>query len=148
MLDRPNAAEAEPKTAAASGRAHVLLAEDNEINTLLACAILEQVGFSVECVANGADAVQAATSAAFDLILMDVQMPQMDGLEATRLIRALEGQAARTPIIAMTANASQNDKDACLAAGMNDFVSKPFDPEAFVAVLARIAAQSQDAVAA
>jgi CheY-like chemotaxis protein len=138
MLDRPNAAEAEPKTAAASGRAHVLLAEDNEINTLLACAIL----------ANGADAVQAATSAAFDLILMDVQMPQMDGLEATRLIRALEGQAARTPIIAMTANASQNDKDACLAAGMNDFVSKPFDPEAFVAVLARIAAQSQDAVAA
>jgi signal transduction histidine kinase/CheY-like chemotaxis protein len=122
--------------AASSGR--VLLAEDNEINTLLARTILEQVGFSVTCVVNGLEAVAAAEVGAYDLILMDVQMPQLDGLEATRRIRAMGGPGAQTPIIAMTANAMRQDRDACLAAGMDDFVSKPIDAAQFLSVLDRV----------
>jgi CheY-like chemotaxis protein len=118
----------------------VLLAEDNEINTLLAKTILEQVGFTVECAANGREAVEAASLRPFDLILMDVQMPEMDGLEATRRIRAMSGPAAQTPIIAMTANIMKSDRDICLEAGMNDFIAKPFDPEAFLGVLDRLVA--------
>ena len=81
--------------------------------------------------------MQAAQTGAFDLILMDVQMPEMDGLQATRGIRSLEGSAASTPIIAMTANAMRSDQDACLAAGMDEFISKPIDPEGFLGTLER-----------
>jgi signal transduction histidine kinase/CheY-like chemotaxis protein len=122
---------------AASG--HVLLAEDNDINALLASTILQQVGFSVHRVCNGREAVGAAAQEAFDLIVMDVQMPVMDGLEAARRIRAQGGAAAVVPIIAMTANAMRSDREACLASGMNDFIAKPFDPEAFLRVLQRVA---------
>jgi len=118
--------------------ARVLLAEDNEINVLLARTILEQVGFSVTCVGNGEDAVRAASTEAFDLILMDVQMPVMDGLEATRRIRAKGGLLATVPIVAMTANAMRQDRLACLEAGMNDFVSKPIDAGVFLGVLERL----------
>ena len=145
------AGEAAPQTADApcvgDDCARVLLAEDNEINTLLACTILEQVGFSVTCVANGAAAVEAACSQAFDLILMDVQMPVMDGLEATRRIRAKGGALASVPIVAMTANAMRQDRQACLEAGMNEFIAKPIDAGVFLGVLDRLMGQdaAQDA---
>ncbi|MBS0412437.1 MAG: response regulator, partial [Proteobacteria bacterium] len=124
----------------AAGRGRLLLAEDNEINTLLACTVLEEAGYSVECAVNGEEAVAAVQARAFDLVIMDVQMPRMDGLQATRAIRALDGPRSRTPILAMTANAMRSDREACLAAGMDDFVSKPIDPEAFLRVVSRFAA--------
>ena len=102
---------------------------------MLARTILEQAGFVVTCVVNGAQALEAASCAEFDVILMDVQMPVMDGLEATRRIRALGGEAGLVPIVAMTANAMPSDRDACLAAGMTAFISKPFEPSTFLAVL-------------
>jgi PAS domain S-box-containing protein len=122
----------------------VLLAEDNAINTLLATTLLTAVGYGVEAVVNGAEAVAAAQRTRFDLILMDVHMPVMDGFEATRRIRALDGEAAAVPIVAMTANAMASDRDACLEAGMNDFVSKPFDAEAFLAVVACYVEQARN----
>ena len=124
----------------AGGR--ILLAEDNEINALLASTILEEAGFSVEAVVNGAEAVEAAKRGGFDLILMDVQMPVMDGLQATRLIRALGGHAASVPIVALTANAMRSDQDTCLEAGMDDFVSKPLDPDDFLTAVHRFAARA------
>ncbi|HWA60258.1 MAG TPA: response regulator [Caulobacteraceae bacterium] len=133
----PDAVRSAP-TAEARGR--VLLAEDNEINTLLACTVLQEAGYSVDCVVNGAEAVEAVKSAAFDLIVMDVQMPKMDGLQATRAIRALGGRPAATPILAMTANAMRSDREMCLEAGMDDFLSKPIDPEAFLRTVSRFMA--------
>ena len=118
----------------------VLLAEDNAINTLLATTLLRQIGCETQCVTNGHDAVEAVRRGQFDLILMDIQMPGMDGLDATRLIRALPGTTSRTPIIAMTASAMQSDRDTCRACGMDDFISKPFHPERFLsAVLGQFA---------
>ena len=108
------------------------------MKTLLARTILEQVGFSVVCVVNGEEAVAAAALEAFDLILMDVQMPVMDGLEATRRIRAMAGPSARAPVLAMTANAMRSDREACLAAGMDDFLSKPINAEVFLGVMERL----------
>jgi PAS domain S-box-containing protein len=140
---------AEPPVADATSDGRVLLAEDNAINALLARTILEEVGFSVETVSNGAQAVEAARRGGFDLILMDVQMPVMDGLQATRLIRELGGAAAHIPVIALTANAMRSDQDACLAAGMDDFVSKPLELENFLGVIGRfIGAAEPDAVPA
>ena len=131
---------AEPLSASMAkplGRGRILLAEDNEINILLACTILEEAGFSVVCAVNGQEAVDAVRREAFDLILMDVQMPVMDGLEATRAIRRLPGPASRSVIVAMTANAMRSDQDNCLAAGMDDFISKPIDPDNFLTVIDR-----------
>nr|HMP63765.1 response regulator [Phenylobacterium sp.] len=133
-----------PPTVAEAGRpdgpegaARILLVEDNEVNMLLAKTLLAEVSCDIRCVENGAQAVEAVTEEAFDLILMDMQMPVMDGLEATRRIRALGDARAATPIVAMTANAMQSDQDACYAAGMDDFVSKPFQPDAFLRTVAR-----------
>jgi len=137
--------ELKPADLGPDGRLRVLLAEDNAINTLLATALLETVGYSVEVVVDGFQAVAAAQATQFDLILMDVHMPVMDGLDATRRIRELPGEAGAVPIVAMTANAMASDRDACLAAGMNDFVSKPFDAEAFLTVVARWLEPSDDA---
>ena len=135
----PEAAAVTPpvEIEAATGAARVLLAEDNSINVLLATTLLEAGGYGVEVVVNGMQAVEAAARARFDLILMDVHMPVMDGLEATRRIRALGGAPGSVPIVAMTANAMTSDRDACLAAGMDDFISKPFEAEAFLSVVAR-----------
>ena len=118
---------------ATAGR-RILLVEDNEINTLLASTLLEEAGYVVDCVANGMDAVAAARPDRYDLILMDVQMSVMDGLQATRLIRAAGGAM---PIVAMTANAMRHDQEVCRDAGMDGFVSKPIDAESFLAVVAR-----------
>ena len=115
----------------------VLLAEDNEVNQKLAVRLLEKRGHAVTVVGNGRQAVQALNSHTFDLVLMDVQMPEMDGYEATRAIRALEGTRRHTWIIAMTANAMTGDREQCLAAGMDDYVSKPVRQEDLAAALER-----------
>jgi CheY-like chemotaxis protein len=104
----------------------ILLAEDNLVNQKLATMVLEKTGHSVLVANNGLETVEKHGSGDFDLILMDVQMPEMDGLEATRLIRKSEqGTGRRIPIIAMTASAFKKDKEVCLAAGMDAYVSKP-----------------------
>jgi two-component system, sensor histidine kinase and response regulator len=130
----PAYAEAALRRHAAGAR--VLLVEDNPVNQDVAQELLQAAGLQVELAANGVEAVQLAQQRPHDLILMDVQMPEMDGLEATRRIRALLG-AARTPIIAMTANAFGDEREACLKAGMDDHVAKPVDPAELYTVLMR-----------
>jgi signal transduction histidine kinase/CheY-like chemotaxis protein len=115
-------------------RLRILLAEDNPINALLARTHLEREGCSVHRAANGQEAVEAAESEVYDLILMDLRMPMMDGQQATRLLRA---RNVRTPIVALTADAFEDDRKACLAAGMDDFLTKPLESAALRRVLAR-----------
>jgi PAS domain S-box-containing protein len=116
----------------------VLLAEDNPVNQQVALRVLEKRGHTVVVAADGRAAVARACEAAFDLVLMDMQMPEMDGLEATAAIRAAEaGSGRRTPIVAMTANALEGDRERCLAAGMDDYLAKPIDFAALDRVLAR-----------
>ena len=135
---------AEPPSAAhAGGGLSVLVAEDNDINALLTRALLIKLGHHPTVAANGAAAIECwlaarAGHAPFDRILMDLHMPGMDGLEAARRIRANEAEigASRTPILALTANASAEDREACLAAGMDGFLVKPLDRERLAAALA------------
>jgi PAS domain S-box-containing protein len=136
-----------------SGRGlSILVAEDNEINALLARALLVKLGHRPTMAESGAAAIESwlaarAGGAAYDCVLMDLHMPGMDGLEATRRIRAIEAEHndMRTPIVALTANVSAEDRDACLAAGMDGFLVKPLDRERLAAVLA---ASSASALAA
>jgi PAS domain S-box-containing protein len=115
-----------------------LLVEDNPTNRLVASKMLEALGVSVAMAEHGGLGVEAARTGDFDLILMDVQMPVMDGLEATRRIRALGGEAASTPIIGLTANAMAHQRDAYTTAGMDGLVAKPISPAALVAEIARV----------
>ena len=108
-------------------RARVLLVEDNPINQEVACELLQSLGMAVDLADNGEVAVQQATRHPYDLVLMDVQMPVMDGLRATAALRRLPGYA-QVPIIAMTANAFDDDRTQCLAAGMDDYLAKPVEP--------------------
>lgn len=119
---------------------HILLAEDEQINQTLALILLEKEGWQVTLAENGREVLQAMESVRFDLILMDVQMPEMDGIETTVTIRAQEeeGGDGRIPIVAMTAHAMKDDRERCLAAGMDDYLSKPIIPENLFAVLDRI----------
>ncbi len=116
----------------------ILLAEDNVVNRAVAAAILEKCGHSLVHAVNGREAVEAAAREQFDLIFMDVQMPEMDGYEATRRIRAAERTTGRhTPIAAMTAHAMAGDRERCLSAGMDDYLSKPLDKVELFALLDR-----------
>ncbi len=128
-----------PLTAQALAAAHrgarVLLAEDNPVNRDVAVELLAYAGLEVDVAVHGAEAVAKAAARHYELILMDMQMPEMDGLAATRAIRALPGSNAQVPIIALTANAFSDDRANCLAAGMNDHLAKPVEPERLYAVL-------------
>ncbi len=115
----------------------VLIAEDNKINAILATTLIKRAGHHVDLTVNGAEAVKAAATGDYDVILMDMHMPELDGLEATRRIRKLEGDKRRAPIIALTANAMASDRQKCLAAGMDDFLTKPFEPDELMAMLAK-----------
>ena len=112
----------------------VLLAEDNPINALLARTLLEREGCAVDCVVNGLDALEAGKNGTHDLILMDQRMPGMDGVQAAKALRAA---GVKTPIVALTADAFEDDRKACLNAGMNDFLAKPLEAGALRGVLGR-----------
>jgi CheY-like chemotaxis protein len=114
----------------------ILLAEDNAVNQKLALRLLSNMGYTADVAGDGARAVEAVAGGAYNVVLMDVQMPELDGLEATRRIRS-SWPDRPLHIVAMTANAMAGDRDACLAAGMNDYISKPIDPGALAEALAR-----------
>jgi|HubBroStandDraft_1064217.scaffolds.fasta_scaffold02253_2 two-component system sensor histidine kinase/response regulator len=116
---------------------HLLLAEDHPVNRMVAATILEGFGYTLDFAEDGVAAVAAARANRYDLILMDVQMPNLDGLEATRRIRALGGAAGAVPIVAMTAGAMEGDRKHCLDAGMDDYASKPIDAPSLLAMVSR-----------
>ncbi|NNU16115.1 response regulator [Parvularcula sp. ZS-1/3] len=126
------------------GPANILLAEDNDINAVLARAVVERGGHKLTVVGDGKQAVEAAAEGSFDIILMDMHMPVMGGLDAARAIRDAE-TVSRVPIIALTANALQEDQDACLEAGMDDFLTKPFEPGTLLGLISKYLDAAQPA---
>ena len=147
LFHRPTRAPNAKGRFAGSG-ARLLLVEDNITNQQVALGILRKLGLHADAVADGVEAIHALSSIPYDLVLMDVQMPVMDGLEATRQIRSVLSPIANhnIPIIAMTAEAMQGDRERCLQAGMNDYVSKPVASQALAERLARWLPSSQDAI--
>jgi CheY-like chemotaxis protein/HPt (histidine-containing phosphotransfer) domain-containing protein len=125
---------------------NILLAEDNEVNQKLATRLLEKRGHEVIVASNGVQALDALGLGSFDLVLMDVQMPEMDGIEATAALRAREeGTSQHMPVIAMTALVMQGDRERCLAAGMDGYLTKPIRPHALDEVLEQYAAKKRKA---
>ena len=123
----------------------VLLAEDNPINALLARTLLARSGCVVDVVQDGEEAVAAAAAAPYDLILLDIRMPRLDGIGAAERIRALPEPASRVPLVALTADANLEDKTRALAAGMDEFITKPIDPARLFAVAARFTGHAKAA---
>ena len=115
-----------PATPKPTAHARILVAEDNPVNQQLARAMLLRLGYQTDVAGNGQEAVESVMQVPYDLVLMDCQMPVMDGFEATKLIREREGTSRHTHIIAVTANAMEGDRDRCIAAGMDDYLAKPF----------------------
>jgi len=147
-------AEVAGRRRTAPSRVRVLLADDHEISQEVAATILRRAGYDCDVVANGAEAVRAVTTNHYDLVVMDCQMPDVDGFQAARAIREHEQAAGRgrVPIIALTANAIRGDRDRCLLAGMDDYVTKPIDPKRFIETLSlwsnRVSAAQSDSPAA
>jgi len=140
LADKP----AEPAAAQPVARSlHILLAEDNLINRKLAVRLIEKQGHRVVAVKNGREAVEAVETGDFDLILMDISMPEMDGLRATALLRAKQGGARRIPIIAMTAHALMGDREMCLQAGMDGYLTKPIHVETLFAAINEVLAKDE-----
>jgi CheY-like chemotaxis protein len=124
----------------------VLLAEDNAVNQMLAVRLLEKRGHRVTVAGNGRQALEALAKESFDLVFMDVQMPEMDGMEATQAIREKEKNSGlHQPIIALTAHAMKGDREKCLAAGMDGYLTKPIRPQQLDEVLANYVAQAAGA---
>lgn len=153
FLDYPQITSPKPELEDADRKLDILLAEDNLVNQALAVDLLEAKGHRVVAVLNGEEALKAFAKDSFDVILMDVQMPKMDGLEATKHIRSLErkkrrmetpngrGRAAkidRVPIVALTAHTRESDRQKCLDAGMDDYMSKPIKPEELFQIVERL----------
>jgi CheY-like chemotaxis protein len=137
--ETPSRAPARAEPRQGERRLSVLIAEDNHVNQRLAVALIEKLGHCATLAANGLETIAKWKEGGFDLILMDVQMPEIDGFEATRRIRIHEaGSGARTPIIAMTAHAMTGDRERCIEEGMDDYISKPVRREAIEAAIARI----------
>lgn len=137
----PREAPAAPPTPSVEARRlRILVVEDNTINQKVAVGYLEKAGHRVEVASNGVEAVAAVRGLPYDVVLMDVQMPEMDGLTATRTIRAFGGDRAAVPIIGLTANAMKEDRDACIDAGMNDYLPKPVERAKLLERVARWAA--------
>ncbi|MBI5722086.1 MAG: response regulator [Burkholderiales bacterium] len=135
------AAPARPRLDAGMAQRHplrILLAEDNVVNQKLALRLLGQMGYRADVAGNGIEAIESIERQAYDVVLMDVQMPEMDGLEATRRIAARHGPGQRPRIVAMTANAMQGDREQCMAAGMDDYVTKPIRVDALVEALMNV----------
>jgi PAS domain S-box-containing protein len=130
-------APADPRPATPDPAGHVLLAEDNAVNQRVALGMLRSLGFRVDVVSDGAEAVRAATETAYQAILMDCQMPVLDGYAATAEIRRRQQGSPYTPIIAVTASAMKSDRQRCLDAGMDDYITKPLSMEAVAGVMAR-----------
>ncbi|MEA2625186.1 MAG: two-component system, sensor histidine kinase and response regulator, partial [Candidatus Binatota bacterium] len=140
LVTSSRVAEAERATVESEGDLHgkrILLVEDNVVNQKVATLMLQQAGCHVDVAANGREAVEMVGHLPFDVILMDVQMPEMNGLEATAAIRQAEGEGRRTPVIALTANALEEDRERCLAAGMDDYIAKPVRKENLLRTLRR-----------
>jgi CheY-like chemotaxis protein len=116
----------------------ILLAEDNVVNQKLALRLLQQMGYRADLASNGIEAVESVQRQNYDVVLMDVQMPEMDGLEASRQINARLKPNARPRIVAMTANAMQGDREMCIAAGMDDYLTKPIRVERLVEALNQV----------
>ena len=126
----------------------ILVAEDNKINQLLAMSLLKRAGHKVEIVADGGLAVAALERGAFDIVLMDVHMPDVDGFEATRRVRELaDSRLATTPIVALTADAMEGDRKKCLEAGMDDYLTKPIVEADLMQVLERWRGQRHEPAA-
>jgi CheY-like chemotaxis protein len=134
-IKRKNKADASELVAHLKG-SDILLVEDNEVNQLVATSILKKAGLNVKVANNGREAVEMVQKDHYDLVLMDIQMPEMDGLEATQVIRGLDGFDA-LPIVAMTAHAMSGDKEMSLKSGMNDHVNKPIDVQELFKTLAK-----------
>jgi two-component system, sensor histidine kinase and response regulator len=139
LEDRPTGALARALEGPKGRRLRVLVAEDNPVNQKVAAGLLERAGHRTVIVENGRQALAALASASFDLVLMDVQMPELDGLETTAAIRERErGTGRRVPIVALTAHAMKGDAERCLAAGMDAYLAKPLQPSELVATIARL----------
>ena len=124
----------------------LLVVDDNPVNRELVCALLEPFDIHIETASDGVEAVEAAARAHFDLILMDVQMPNMDGLTATRRIRAAEAPGARrVPIVALTANVLPEQVERCIEAGMDDHLGKPIHPERLLEILGHWSSDGEEA---
>ena len=123
----------------------ILLAEDNLVNQKLATRLLEQMGYRIDLASNGIEACESVARQTYDVVLMDVQMPEMDGLEAARRINRDHAEGARPRIVAMTANAMQGDREMCLAAGMDDYIAKPIRVDRLIEALLAVPAHQRDA---
>ena len=119
----------------------ILLAEDNVVNQKLALRLLQQMGYRADLASNGVEAIECVARQPYDVVLMDVQMPEMDGLEASRRITAQWPVGVRPRIVAMTANAMQGDREECLAAGMDDYLTKPIRVDRLVDALSHVTAR-------